>query len=76
VGVEELLRLDPKVRVLWAHFLRHPGRLLVGSDTWVTSQWGRLPEIHAGIRAWLRQLPPDVAEQLAFKNAARLAGRP
>jgi hypothetical protein len=119
VGVEELLRLDPKVRILWAHagmsagpdtvgrlldryptlavelalrsdvapagqldpawrslFLRHPDRFLVGSDTWVTSQWGRLPEIHAGIRAWLRQLPPDVAEQLAFKNAARLAGRP
>ena len=108
-GLEELLRQDPKVRVLWAHagmssgpdtvgrlldrypnlivelalrsdvapggqldpawrslFLRHPDRFLVGSDTWVTSQWDRLPEIHAGIRAWLRQLPRDVAEQLAF----------
>ena len=101
-GLEELLRQDPKVRVLWAHagmssgpdtvgrlldrypnlivelalrsdvapggqldpawrslFLRHPDRFLVGSDTWVTSQWDRLPEIHAGIRAWLRQLPRE-----------------
>ncbi len=118
VAVEELLRLDPKVRVLWAHagmsagadtvgrlldrypnlsvelalrsdvalggqldpawrslFLRHPDRFMVGTDTWVTSQWDRLPEIQAGIRGWLRQLPREVAEQLAFKNAARLTGK-
>ena len=49
---------------------------MVGSDTWVTSRWDRLPEIHAGIRAWLSQLPRAVAERLAFKNAARLAGAP
>ncbi|HSD51247.1 MAG TPA: amidohydrolase family protein [Candidatus Methylomirabilis sp.] len=114
-GVETLLRLDPKVRVLWAHagmsagpdtvgrlldryptltvelalrydvapggrldpawrnlFLRHPDRFMVGTDTWVTSQWDRLPEIQTGIRAWLRQLPPEVEAKLAFKNAARL----
>jgi hypothetical protein len=66
-------RLDPRWKEL---FLRHPDRFMVGSDTWVTSQWPRLPEIHAGNRAWLRQLPPDVAERLAFKNAASLAGKP
>ncbi|MBI3121398.1 MAG: amidohydrolase family protein [candidate division NC10 bacterium] len=118
VAVEELLRLDPKVRVLWAHagmsagadtvgrlldrypnlsvelalrsdvapggqldpawqslFLRHPERFMVGTDTWVTSQWDRLPDIQAGIRGWLRQLPREVAEQFAFKNAARLTGK-
>ena len=117
-GAEALLRLDPKVQVLWAHagmsagpdtvgrlldryptltvelalrydvapggqldpawrnlFLRHPDRCMVGTDTWVTSQWDRLPEIQAGIRAWLRQLPREVAEKLAFKNAARLTGK-
>jgi len=117
-GAEALLRLDPKVQVLWAHagmsagpdtvgrlldrhpnltvelalrydvapagqldpawrnlFLRHPDRFMVGTDTWVTSQWDRLPEIQAGIRTWLRQLPREVAEKLAFKNAARLAGK-
>lgn len=65
--------LDPRWKGL---FLRHPGRFMVGTDTWVTSQWDRLPEIHAGIRAWLRQLPRDVAGQLAFRNAARLTGTP
>lgn len=119
IALEELARLDPKVRVLWAHagmssgpdvvgrlldrypnlsvelalrsdvapggrldpawralFLRHPDRFMVGTDTWVTSQWSRLPEIQIGIRAWLRQLPPDVAERIAFKNATRLVGMP
>lgn len=65
--------LDPRWRAL---FLRYPERFMVGTDTWVTSQWERLPEIHAGIRAWLLQLPRDVAEQIAFRNAARLSGRP
>ena len=66
-------QLDPAWRNL---FLRHPDRFMVGTDTWVTSQWDRLPEIQNGIRLWLRQLPREVAEQLAFKNAARLTGRP
>ena len=65
-------QLDPAWRNL---FLRHPDRFMVGTDTWVTSQWDRLPEIQAGIRAWLRQLPREVAEKLAFKNASRLTGK-
>jgi hypothetical protein len=65
-------QLDPAWRSL---FLRHQDRFMVGTDTWVTSQWDRLPEIQAGIRAWLRQLPREVAEKLAFKNAVRLTGR-
>ncbi len=65
--------LDPRWKEL---FLKHPDRFMVGTDTWVTSQWDRLPEIQAGIQRWLRQLPREVAEQLAFKNAARLTGKP
>ncbi len=119
VALEELLRLDTRVRVLWAHagmssgpetvgrlldrhpnltvelalrhdvapggqlnpawrslFLRRPDRFMVGTDTWVTSQWDRLSEIQAGIQTWLRQLPREVAERLAYKNAVQLAGRP
>lgn len=118
-AVEGLLRLDPKLRVLWAHagmssgpdvvgrlldrypslsvelalrsdvapggqldpawrslFLRHPDRFMVGSGTWVTSQWVRLPDIHVGIRAWLKQLPAEAAERIAFRNASRLVGVP
>jgi hypothetical protein len=41
---------------------------MVGTDTWVSGQWDRLPEILDGVRVWLRQLPLDVA----FGNAERL----
>ncbi|MBI2368894.1 MAG: amidohydrolase family protein [Deltaproteobacteria bacterium] len=119
VAVEELIRLRPEVRVLWAHagmssppetvgrlldryptlqvelalrfdvasggtldpawralFLRYPERFLVGTDTWINAQWERLPEILDGFRVWLRQLPPEVAEQIAYRNAERLAAGP
>lgn len=114
-AVEELLAVDPRARVLWAHagmsagpdtvgrlldafptlwgelalrsdvapgglldpawralFLRHPDRFLVGTDTWVSGQWERLPEILDEVRAWLRQLPRELAERIAFANAERL----
>src|SRR4030066_626965 len=47
--------LDPAWRAL---FLKHPDRFLVGTDTWINTQWERMPEILAGFRKWLRQLPP------------------
>jgi len=61
--------LDPAWRAL---FLRHPDRFLAGTDTWITSRWEALPSSVADVRAYLRQLPPDVAEQIAWKNATRL----
>jgi hypothetical protein len=63
--------LDPEWRAL---FLRYPDRFSIGTDTWITSRWEELPDYLAGVRAWLRQLPPDVAERIAFTNAARLYG--
>jgi predicted TIM-barrel fold metal-dependent hydrolase len=118
-GIEELLRLYPTVRWLWAHaglgepfdtvarvternpalmielslkyevaaggtldprwkalFLRHPDRFMVGTDTWVTSQWDRFAAIQEGIRGWLSQLPRDVAEKLAHRNARKFIGLP
>jgi hypothetical protein len=64
-------RLDPA----WAGlFERYPDRFLIGTDTWVVSQWTRLPELMARVRGWLRQLPPDVAQQIAFANAEHLFG--
>jgi predicted TIM-barrel fold metal-dependent hydrolase len=118
-GIEELLRLYPQVRWLWAHtglgepfeavarvvdrhptlmselslksevagngkldprwrdlFLRHPDRFMVGTDTWVTSQWDRFAQIQTGLRAWLAQLPRDVAEKLAYRNARKFVGLP
>ena len=118
-GIEELLRLYPRVRWLWAHtglgepfeavarvvdrnpalmselslksevanngtldprwrdlFLRHPDRFMVGTDTWVTPQWDRFAQIQTGLRAWLAQLPRDVAEKLAYRNARKFVGLP
>ncbi len=64
-------KLDPSWRAL---FLRHPDRIMVGTDTWVTSRWAELPAYLAQTRAWLRQLPSEVAEKIAFRNAERLFG--
>ena len=64
-------RLDPEWTAL---FERHADRVMVGTDTWVTPQWTRLPELMAGVRAWLGQLRPDVAEKIAYRNAERLFG--
>jgi hypothetical protein len=61
--------LDPGWRAL---FLRHPDRFLAGTDTWVTSRWEALPSSVTDVRAYLKQLPPDVAEKIAYKNAERL----
>ena len=65
--------LDPAWRAL---FLKYPDRFLVGTDTWINAQWDRLPDILNSFRAWLRQLPPDVADKIAHGNAERLAASP
>ncbi len=62
-------RLDPAWRAL---FLRHPDRIMVGTDTWTTSRWEALPGYLEDTRGWLSQLPRDVAEKIAFRTAERL----
>jgi hypothetical protein len=64
-------RLDPACRDL---FLGHSDRFLIGSDTWITSRWETFIAIHSEYRSWLRGLPREVAEKLAFKNAFHLVG--
>ena len=48
---------------------------LIGSDTWINERWSSYPAIMAGYRAWLSQLPREVAEKIAFRNAERLFGQ-
>jgi predicted TIM-barrel fold metal-dependent hydrolase len=62
-------KLTPEWRGL---FERYPDRFLLGSDTWVPERWASYGEIMAGNRAWLAQLPPDVARQIARGNARAL----
>lgn len=50
-------------------------RLMVGSDTWVNSQWDNYEDIIAMNRKWLSKLPRSVAEKIAYKNAERLFDR-
>jgi len=62
-----------KLAPAWrAVLIKHHDRFMIGTDTWVPSRWEALPGYLDEARAWLRQLPRDVAEQIAFKNAARL----
>lgn len=65
--------LDPRWKAL---FLRHPDRFMVGTDTLVTAQWDRFASIQTAIRGWLSQLPRDVAERLAHRNARQFVGLP
>lgn len=66
-------RLDPAWRAL---FLRHPDRILIGTDTWTTSRWEALPGYLGEMRGWLRELPPEVAEKIAWRNGERLFPAP
>lgn len=50
-------------------------RLMVGSDTWVNSQWDRYDSIIASQRQWLALLPRDVAEKISYRNAEKLFNR-
>lgn len=55
-------------------FIKYQDRWLVGTDTYVTSRWHRMPEIHAETRAWLAKLPRAVAEKMAWRNGVKLFG--
>jgi predicted TIM-barrel fold metal-dependent hydrolase len=61
--------LDPEWRGL---FLAFPDRFLVGTDTWIVSRWESLEETARFNRAWLRQLPVEVGEKIAWRNGEAL----
>ena len=54
-------------------FVDQPDRFLVGMDTYIASRWAELGELADEARSWLAQLPPDVADRIAFQNAAELS---
>jgi hypothetical protein len=70
-GVTEREQVAPAWRDLFA---AHGDRFLIGSDTWVNQRWESYGEIMAGYRAWLAQLPPKIAAQIAHGNARTLFG--
>lgn len=64
--------LDPQWREI---IFAYQDRLMIGSDTWVNSQWDNYSSIIETNRRWLSKLPRDVAEKIAYKNAEKLFGR-
>ena len=61
--------LDPQWEAL---FLKYPDRFIYGSDTWIPPRWGEVVALAERARGWLAQLPMDVAENIAFRNAERI----
>ncbi|MDI1269164.1 MAG: amidohydrolase family protein [Polaromonas sp.] len=64
-------KLCPEWRAL---LLKYPTRFMIGSDTWVNQRWQYYDELMKGYRAWLGDLPPDVARKIAWDNGATLFG--
>ncbi len=66
---------DGAVTPAWRSlFSLHADRFLIGSDTWINERWASYGEIMATYRAWLDQLPRDVAAKIANGNALALFG--
>jgi hypothetical protein len=63
--------LDPKWEAL---LLKYADRFTIGTDTWVPSRWASYEDLIKFNRGWLKQLPRDVAEKIAYGNAMRLFG--
>lgn len=64
--------LDPEWKAL---FLKFPDRFLYGSDTWIPPRWEEVGSLTQQARGWLAQLPPEVAENIAWRNAERIFGK-
>jgi len=65
-------KLDATWRQLFIDF---PERFMVGTDTYTPERWHYVVEHASYSRKWLSQLPSDLADNIAFRNAERLAAR-
>lgn len=65
-------QLDEGWRAL---FMRYPDKFLHGTDTWTPSRFAEVAAHAKSVRQWLAQLPNEVAENIAYKNAIVLYGQ-
>lgn len=66
-------QLCPEWRTLLG---KYPDRFMVGSDTWVNERWASYDDTLQGYRTWLGELPPALAQKVAWGNAAALFALP
>lgn len=72
----DILADDNSINPAWRKVLEtYPDRFMVGSDTWVNSQWDDYDGIITQNRRWLAQFSREHAEMFAYKNAERLFNR-
>ncbi len=62
-------KVDPAWRAL---FLEFPDRFMIGTDTFTPERWYYVTEHAEWSRAWLADLPADVAERIAYRNGEAL----
>ncbi len=62
-------KLDDDWRAL---FIEFPDRFMAGTDTFTPERWPYIVEHARWSREWLAQLPPDVAEKIAWRNGETL----
>ncbi len=62
-------KVDPAWR---AAFLEFPERFLLGTDTFTPERWYYVGEHAKWARQWLADLPPEVAQRLAWQNGETL----
>ena len=65
-------KLDATWRQLFVDF---PERFMVGTDTYTPERWHYVVEHASYSRKWLAELPAELADNIAFRNAERLAAR-
>jgi hypothetical protein len=74
-------RTDPasagRVAPAWREaFVEFPDRFMVGTDTFTPERWHYVGEHATWVRGWLSDLPRELAERIAWRNAeAMLASR-
>ncbi len=68
---------DGHLSAAWKALLTEfPERFMVGSDTWINARWAGYEGLMSAARLWLGDLPPAVAQQVAWGNAAAVFGLP
>lgn len=61
--------MPPEWRALFTEF---PDRFTVGTDTFTPERWHYIVEHANWSRAWLADLPPPLAERIAWRNGTAL----